>query len=101
MSAEIRVLRGKQAGKTWQLRQTGSYSVGRRSHNDITIRDKSVSRKHCTLEFEGGHFWVVDKDSHNGTYVNGRRINRVLLYSGDLITVGKVDLRFIAGGRTL
>jgi pSer/pThr/pTyr-binding forkhead associated (FHA) protein len=98
MSAELYVLRGKQDGKTFRLDRAHSYSVGRRSHNDITLLDKSVSRTHCVLEFDGKHFWVVDQDSHNGTYVNGRRIHRVLLYDGDHLTVGKVELKFRSTG---
>jgi pSer/pThr/pTyr-binding forkhead associated (FHA) protein len=94
MPAQLFVTSGKQRGKGFRLSGTGSYSIGRRSHNNITLKDRSVSREHCRLDFDGSHYWVVDRDSHNGTYVNGRRIRRVMLYDGDTVTVGKVELLF-------
>jgi pSer/pThr/pTyr-binding forkhead associated (FHA) protein len=93
MPADLRVTSGRQRGQTFSLVH-GSYTVGRRSQNDITLKDKSVSRQHCRLDVEGKRYWLVDNDSHNGTYVNGRRVQRTLLYTGDVIVLGKVELRF-------
>jgi pSer/pThr/pTyr-binding forkhead associated (FHA) protein len=87
---------GKRAGKSFMLHGAQSVWVGRRSRNEVSLPDRSVSRRHCRLEFEGEHCWLVDNDSHNGTYVNRRRIRRTILYDGDVITVGKIDLEFLS-----
>lgn len=42
-----------------------------------------------------GHYYIQDLGSTNGTYVNGRRINRKeRIFSGDVITMGGVDIVF-------
>lgn len=47
-----------------------------------------VSREHAAILFSQGRFLLEDLRSHNGTYVNGRRIERVGLRSGDRIRIG-------------
>ena len=45
-----------------------------RSPADILVDDSKVSRKHCVLEVHGLAALLVDLDSVNGTFVNGRKI---------------------------
>jgi pSer/pThr/pTyr-binding forkhead associated (FHA) protein len=94
MKAELRVqgVNGSQNGLG--LNRLGSYTIGRRTGNDLSISDKSISRKHCRIDFDGENFWLIDCGSHNGTYVNGRRVSRCMLYDGDLIRLGKVKVDF-------
>lgn len=47
-----------------------------------------MSRQHARLELEDHHLIVSDLNSMNGTMVNGKRIQRVALKSGDLINIG-------------
>lgn len=47
-----------------------------------------VSREHAAILFSQGRFFLENLRSHNGTYVNGRRIERVGLRSGDRIRIG-------------
>lgn len=46
-------------------------TIGRSKENDIVLPDphKKVSRRHCILEHNIGHWWVVDEGSANGTFV--------------------------------
>jgi pSer/pThr/pTyr-binding forkhead associated (FHA) protein len=71
-------------------------SIGRDVTNDIVIReDPLVSRKHALIEKEGSNYYVMDKGSTNGTYVNNNPIGsceRVRIQSGDVIMVGKTKL---------
>ena len=56
-------------------------------------RSKYISRKHATLYFENGNVYVMDA-STNGTYINGRRIDKmqkVILNKGDKITFADMD----------
>ena len=65
-------------------------TIGRNEDNDIRINDKSVSRHHGYLLVDGSRVYIVDDDSMNGTYVNGKRINeKALLSSGDKVLIAQ------------
>jgi FHA domain-containing protein len=68
--------------------------IGRSKDCDIQVSDPNVSRRHAEIRQEGSAYWVVDLDSTNGTEVNGRRLKRAKLRSGDTITVGSTQLVF-------
>jgi hypothetical protein len=74
-------------------------TVGRRAGNDIALEwDNEVSRVHAALERVGAD-WVIADDglSHNGTWVNGERIDgRRRLHDGDAIVVGGTTLAYVA-----
>jgi pSer/pThr/pTyr-binding forkhead associated (FHA) protein len=72
----------------------GSYRVGRCRHSDLQLIDSRVSRSHCTVECDGRYFWLVDPGSVNGTFVNGKRVRRYLLYAGDRIRAGNSFMVF-------
>ena len=66
------------------------YNFGRSSDNDIVLDDKMVSRDHGYLLVNGNKVYVVDNDSTNGIYVNGKRIQgMVALSSHDRVTLAK------------
>jgi transcriptional regulator with GAF, ATPase, and Fis domain len=48
--------------------------LGTHSSNDVVLSDPSVSRFHCKLSCEGGHWRVLDNGSLNGTELNGVRV---------------------------
>lgn len=41
---------------------------------DLTIEDKSVSRRHCALRRNDYHFEIMDLNSSNGTYIGDSRL---------------------------
>lgn len=63
-------------------------NIGRGDHNDIAIRDESVSDSHAKIQKRADGWWIVDQDSTNGTYVGGRRVQ------GEQRIEGAPDLRF-------
>ena len=63
-------------------------SIGRRDNAGLRILDRSVSRDHARLFVAGDDFTLVDLGTTNGTFVNGNRIERVLLQVGDMVRVG-------------
>jgi sigma-B regulation protein RsbU (phosphoserine phosphatase) len=76
-----------------------STSIGRSASQDITLRELTVSRQHAFIEREGDTYTIVDNESTHGTFVNGKRVRRVILRRGDLLQVGSLDgpkLRFHA-----
>jgi pSer/pThr/pTyr-binding forkhead associated (FHA) protein len=62
--------------------------IGRGQHNDVRIKDGSVSASHATLTRRGGSWVVLDLGSTNGTYVEGERI------AGERRLTGVTELRF-------
>ncbi len=51
-----------------------------------------VSRLHCRLTATDDRIEVVDLKSTNGTFVNGKRVDRAQLASGDRLRVGRLEL---------
>ena len=94
MRAEISVLEGGSEGEFLELDVEGTYSIGRSSSNDLKITDRKVSRQHCRIDYDGEFFWLIDSESVNGTVVNERKIQKYLLFDGDVIVIGKTKLLF-------
>ena len=69
-------------------------TIGRGSDNDIIITDSKVSRNHLQIvQNNEGYFSIVDLNSTNGTYVNGKRITgEVRINPGDQIKIGNTIL---------
>src|SRR3989442_719697 len=72
----------------------GTSRIGRGEGNEIIILDASLSRTHATVEPEGAQWFVDDRTSKNGTWLNGVRIAaRTLLSDGDELRCGDVVFR--------
>ncbi|HEY9151255.1 MAG TPA: FHA domain-containing protein [Anaerolineales bacterium] len=69
--------------------------LGRQLENDIVFHEEFVSRFHAEIRFEDGKFILVDKESTSGTFVNSRKIDRCVLNSGDLISIGTIQMMFV------
>lgn len=69
--------------------------VGRDPSCEIAIDSKFLSRQHALIAREEGGWAVVDLNSTNGTFVNGRRVKRCRLDDGDRIAIGKHRLIFV------
>jgi ABC transport system ATP-binding/permease protein len=66
-------------------------TIGRAPRADFIVDAALVSRVHCRLSAGAADLEVVDLESTNGTFVNGERVERALLKSGDTLGVGKVE----------
>ena len=64
-------------------------TIGRRPDCDIRLPFPNVSGKHCELRFQRGTWVVVDLKSTNGTRVNGEKVLKKKLVSGDEITFAR------------
>jgi transcriptional regulator of acetoin/glycerol metabolism len=63
-------------------------SIGRDDDCAAVLSGSDVSRRHALVRVEGPHPVLVDLQSRNGTWVNGRRIDSVVLAPGDVVRVG-------------
>jgi len=73
--------------------------IGRDPGSDIQIDNIGVSREHARITKEHsritkgpGDYFVEDMGSINGTFVNGQKVSKKVLISGDEITIGKYFL---------
>jgi pSer/pThr/pTyr-binding forkhead associated (FHA) protein len=71
-------------------------SFGRQLENDIVFHEDFLSRFHAEIVHRDGQYVLYDKDSTSGTFVNGRKIDRCVLNSGDLISLANVLIMFVA-----
>ena len=76
----------KASGK--QVRLTAPVTViGRASECDLILRSSDISKRHCQILLEDGFAVVEDLRSANGTFVNGKQINRQRLRDGDRLDI--------------
>lgn len=63
---------------------------------ELDPNDGNLSRQHAAIVYRGGVYWLEDRNSTNGTFVNGQRIfSPHALREGDLIQVGNTELRVV------
>jgi pSer/pThr/pTyr-binding forkhead associated (FHA) protein len=69
-------------------------SIGRDVNNAIVVDDSFVSAEHTMLTFRGRAWYVEDRGSTNGTWLNGQRVEGLVpLGYGDELQVGQVRMR--------
>jgi ABC-type multidrug transport system ATPase subunit len=72
--------------------------IGRRPDNDIVVPDLGVSKVHAELRTSPtGSVQIIDLGSHNGTFVNGTRVNQAELKEGDILAIGHATFRLVGG----
>jgi ABC-type multidrug transport system ATPase subunit len=78
--------------------QSKVMTIGRRPDNDIVVHDLGVSKQHAELRVSPtGTYSIIDLGSHNGTFVNGSRVNQAQLKDDDIIAVGHATFRLVGG----
>lgn len=93
-AATLMVRSGPQAGERFTL-SGDSTRLGRHPDSDISLDDISVSRRHAEIRHDGDEYVLRDVGSLNGTYVNQRRVDSVVLQQGDEILIGRFRLLFL------
>jgi pSer/pThr/pTyr-binding forkhead associated (FHA) protein len=83
---------------TFPIQQVAT--IGRAPDSNIVLNVRSVSRHHARIFYEGGHFWIKDLDSGNGTTVNGKRVKLQMLSDKDRIGFGEANAIFRSGSQS-
>ena len=71
------------------------FTIGRKPENEIQIDNLAVSGKHSMIITILDDSFLEDLGSTNGTYVNGKLVKKHALKDGDVIAIGKHELRYI------
>jgi hypothetical protein len=69
-----------------------SYTLGRHRNNDIVVSDPKASSFHARIDRAPEGFVLVDLESRNGSWVNGRRVSSARLATGDEVRIGMARL---------
>ncbi|MGV8025608.1 MAG: FHA domain-containing protein [Anaerolineaceae bacterium] len=84
-------------GTNYQL-CTGETTIGRLSDNSIQLSNSKVSKHHAKIIETNNHFKLMDLNSTNGTWLNGKLVREpVALHSEDEIRFGdSYKVQFVA-----
>ena len=94
MNPRLVAINGTLKGATFPL-STEETTIGRESASAVWLNHASVSRRHCVIRRENGHFKLFDLESYNGTFVNGIPVKEQSLAHADQVRVGKIELLFL------
>ena len=94
-SAVLMAINGEQGHKLFTLEAgKDAWTLGRTANNDAEISHVTISSLHALVTTSSGMWQIEDKNSTNGTRVNGHKIDVSGLKDGDTISLGKVELLF-------
>jgi len=69
--------------------------LGRKAENDIQVDNLAVSGQHAAIITILSDSFLEDLESTNGTYVNGKLVKKHALKNGDVISIGKHELKYV------
>lgn len=69
--------------------------IGRKASNDIRLDNLGVSGNHALIVTILEDSFLEDLGSTNGSYVNGKLIKKHALKDGDIIAIGKHELKYV------
>jgi pSer/pThr/pTyr-binding forkhead associated (FHA) protein len=75
----------------------GNILIGRDPSNDLVLESQAVSREHAAVTFRDGRWFIEDRGSFNGTFLNGTRVQPgtpVPLRHADRIAIGAETMIF-------
>ncbi|MCI0405794.1 MAG: FHA domain-containing protein [candidate division Zixibacteria bacterium] len=87
--ATLTVQKGRLTGRRFTLTDA-VITLGASSDNQIVLDYEGVSRRHARIEKNGGRWELVDLNSTNHTYVNGRPVSRSPLKNKDVVSLARV-----------
>ena len=93
MRLVLKVRAGSEAGREIVIEQGARVRVGRKSPAEIVFPDDAgISRLHFAIKCDADTARILDLNSSNGTWVNGRQVKGAVLKEGDEITAGGSDV---------
>jgi pSer/pThr/pTyr-binding forkhead associated (FHA) protein len=69
--------------------------VGRSHAADVVLEDQSISRRHAVIVRRDNRTVLLDDRSLNGIHVNGERVSEAALAHGDVILLGRIEVRYV------
>ncbi len=91
----LQVVSGHRKGDVFPLQQE-TVGIGRGAECEIDLRDPTTSKEHARIVRRDNEYFIEDTGSKHGTFVNGGKVEKKKLRSGDEIAIGDSVLRFEA-----
>ncbi|MBC8113144.1 MAG: protein kinase [Candidatus Saccharimonas sp.] len=92
-TVRLRVTAGPHSGREFEFDRHETLLAGRSSFAQLRLDDDvHFSRNHFRLEVNPPECHLIDLDSTNGTFVNGKRVRQQHLKDGDVVLVGDTEL---------
>src|SRR6185312_7456880 len=93
----FRIFKGDQLVREEKL-SLSVIKLGKVPSAHLKLDDETVSRMHAIIEVNGpGDVSIIDLGSTKGTFVNGQKVNKAKLQSGDTIVVGETRIELTIG----
>src|SRR5512139_3975763 len=93
----FRIFKGDQLLREERL-SLSVIKLGKVPSAHLKLDDETVSRMHAIIEVNGpGDVSIIDLGSTKGTFVNGQKVNKAKLQSGDTILVGETKIELTIG----
>lgn len=96
----LTVLHGSERGHE-HIAVAPRFRIGKQADNDLVLVDPTISRHHCELIHDGRGWLVRDRESTNGTILDGARIKEAYIKNGAVLSVGAIDFKLRLGRREL
>ena len=95
-SLEVKVvgLTGAYRGNSYEFRGS-EFLVGRTPNCDLVLVENTTSAQHAKIVKIGDKFEIQDLRSTNGTFVNGVKVDRKVLRTGDKLKFDQVEFEFV------
>lgn len=90
---KARLLVSTMTGSFENIVVSAENTIGSAEDNDIVINDKTVSRHHAVLYFDGQTFGIRDLRSTNGIVMNGFKVDDLKLRNGDSVSLGNAVMK--------
>lgn len=90
----LRLMYGSKLIDQYAIEYGCPLTIGRKASNHIVINNLAVSGMHARIEYNQDGVFLIDLESKNGTFVNGRTTIKCRLKEGDEIVVGKHKMYF-------
>ncbi len=89
----LEVIEGAEKG-THLVFDKPTVRIGKDPLNDLVLNDPSVSRQHCELRMQNGHYKLIDLGSTNGTFLDDLKVGEIFLGHGTVFRAGQTLVRF-------
>jgi hypothetical protein len=71
-------------------------TLGRAPTNSIVIGENFASSEHAVVVLRNGQWWLEDRNSRNGTLLNGEKLTMpVIITDGDIVGIGSYGFRLV------
>jgi serine/threonine protein kinase len=99
MAKQLVVIKGLERGRVIELANSEIIQLGCSQALPVEnrFRDPNVARVHCEVQVEEGRVLLVDSGTSQGTYLNGKKIDKEELCAADVVRIGDTELKFLDG----